>query len=384
MFEANSCGIISAIHDQSDDINRGVDRKVEVLDFETKANSQGAGDQGMMFGYATNETDNYMPLALDLAHKLLLELAVLRRENKEMTYLRPDAKSQVTLEYNDNNVPIRITDIVISTQHDDFDADEKAIEFVKERFKDNVKINFSAHQKYFTEAVNFLKENNIKLNGVILDLGVSSRQLDSSQIGLSYRSEMPLDMRFRRSDDKISAKEFLNETNAEDIADVLRKFGEEPAAWKIAQAIHNKSKTKKIETTLDLKNIIEDEIPQVFVVKTLTRVFQALRIFVNNEMDELEKALSGYTDILIEGGRIVVLTYHSIEDRIVKYSFRDEMKDCICPPFVPKCICDKEQRLKIITRKPIVPGKLELENNKRSRSAKLRVAERVLSTKKMN
>jgi 16S rRNA (cytosine1402-N4)-methyltransferase len=266
----------------------------------------------------------------------------------------------------------------------DFDADEKAIEFVKERFKDNVKINFSAHQKYFTEAVNFLKENNIKLNGVILDLGVSSRQLDSSQIGLSYRSEMPLDMRFRRSDDKISAKEFLNETNAEDIADVLRKFGEEPAAWKIAQAIHNKSKTKKIETTLDLKNIIEDEIPQVFVVKTLTRVFQALRIFVNNEMDELEKALSGYTDILIEGGRIVVLTYHSIEDRIVKYSFRDEMKDCICPPFVPKCICDKEQRLKIITRKPIVPGKLELENNKRSRSAKLRVAERVLSTKKMN
>jgi S-adenosylmethionine synthetase len=132
MFEANSCGIISAIHDQSDDINRGVDRKVEVLDFETKANSQGAGDQGMMFGYATNETDNYMPLALDLAHKLLLELAVLRRENKEMTYLRPDAKSQVTLEYDDNNVPIRITDIVISTQHDDFDADEKMLAKIKQ------------------------------------------------------------------------------------------------------------------------------------------------------------------------------------------------------------------------------------------------------------
>ncbi|MBK6340475.1 MAG: methionine adenosyltransferase [Bacteroidetes bacterium] len=132
MFEANSCGIISAIHDQSDDINRGVDRKVEVLDFETKANSQGAGDQGMMFGYATNETDNYMPLALDLAHKLLLELAVLRRENKEMTYLRPDAKSQVTLEYNDNNVPIRITDIVISTQHDDFDADEIMLAKIKQ------------------------------------------------------------------------------------------------------------------------------------------------------------------------------------------------------------------------------------------------------------
>jgi S-adenosylmethionine synthetase len=117
MFEANSCGIFSAIHEQSSDINQGVDKK--------KKEEQGAGDQGMMFGYASNETDDYMPLALDLAHKILIELASLRRENKEIKYLRPDAKSQVTLEYDDNNRPVRIDAIVVSTQHDDFDAEAK-------------------------------------------------------------------------------------------------------------------------------------------------------------------------------------------------------------------------------------------------------------------
>src|ERR1700741_336817 len=117
MFEANSCGILSAIHEQSSDINQGVDKK--------KKEEQGAGDQGMMFGYATNETEDYMPMALDLAHKLLQELASLRKENKEITYLRPDAKSQVTLEYDDHHKPARIDAIVISTQHDDFDTEEK-------------------------------------------------------------------------------------------------------------------------------------------------------------------------------------------------------------------------------------------------------------------
>lgn len=123
MFEANSCGILSAIHDQSADINQGVDR--------SNPEEQGAGDQGMMFGYASNETDNYMPLALDLAHKLLIELAVLRRENKEITYLRPDAKSQVTIEYNDDHQPIRIDSIVISTQHDDFDEEATMLAKIK-------------------------------------------------------------------------------------------------------------------------------------------------------------------------------------------------------------------------------------------------------------
>ena len=124
MFEANSCGILSAIHEQSSDINQGVDRK--------KKEEQGAGDQGMMFGYATNETEHYMPLALDLAHNLLIELAAIRREkNSKMPYLRPDAKSQVTLEYDDNNQPVRIDAIVISTQHDDFDSEAKMLAKIK-------------------------------------------------------------------------------------------------------------------------------------------------------------------------------------------------------------------------------------------------------------
>jgi S-adenosylmethionine synthetase len=124
MFEANSCGVLSAIHEQSQDINQGVDK--------TTKEEQGAGDQGMMFGYATNETEDYMPLALNLSHQLLQELAVLRRENKEITYLRPDAKSQVTLEYDDNNKPVRIDSIVISTQHDDFDEEAKMLAKIKE------------------------------------------------------------------------------------------------------------------------------------------------------------------------------------------------------------------------------------------------------------
>jgi S-adenosylmethionine synthetase len=132
MFEANSCGILSAIHEQSADINRGVDRNAKKQDFETKANAQGAGDQGMMFGYATKETDNYMPLALDLAHKILQELSKTRRAGKELTYLRPDAKSQVTIEYDDDNQPIRIDTIVVSTQHDDFDKDAKMLAKIKD------------------------------------------------------------------------------------------------------------------------------------------------------------------------------------------------------------------------------------------------------------
>ena len=124
MFEANSCGVLSSIHEQSPDINRGVERQ--------SPEDQGAGDQGMMFGYATNETDNFMPLALDLSHRILLELAKVRKEGKTMDYLRPDAKSQVTIEYSDDNKPIRIDSIVVSTQHDDFDADEKMLKTISE------------------------------------------------------------------------------------------------------------------------------------------------------------------------------------------------------------------------------------------------------------
>ncbi|RCU44103.1 methionine adenosyltransferase [Chryseobacterium lacus] len=132
MFNGDSCGVISAIHEQSPDINQGVDRVSEDADFETRANAQGAGDQGMMFGYATNETENYMPLALDLAHSILKELSALRKENGAIQYLRPDAKSQVTIEYSDNHKPVRIDSIVVSTQHDEFGSDEAMLAKIRQ------------------------------------------------------------------------------------------------------------------------------------------------------------------------------------------------------------------------------------------------------------
>lgn len=158
MFEANSCGILSAIHEQSADINRGVDRKTKD-DFESRANAQGAGDQGMMFGYACRETDNYMPLPLELAHTLLRELSAIRREGKVMKYLRPDAKSQVTIEYNDNNQPVRIDAIVISTQHDDFASDAVMLKTIKE---DVIKILVPRVMKKLPKRVQVLFNDKIK------------------------------------------------------------------------------------------------------------------------------------------------------------------------------------------------------------------------------
>lgn len=148
MFEANSCGVLSAIHEQSQDINQGVDRQ--------NKEDQGAGDQGMMFGYATNETEDYMPLALNLSHNILKELAALRRENKEITYLRPDAKSQVTLEYDDNNRPVRIDAIVVSTQHDDFDEEQKMLAKIK---KDIIQILIPRVKKSYPQYAHLFNEN---------------------------------------------------------------------------------------------------------------------------------------------------------------------------------------------------------------------------------
>lgn len=160
MFNGDSCGVISAIHEQSPEINQGVDKDTVSEDFEIRAQKQGAGDQGMMFGYATAETDNYMPLALDLAHSILKELSALRRENKEITYLRPDAKSQVTIEYSDDHIPQRIDTIVISTQHDDFDEDEVMLEKIKKDIKEILIPRVIAGQKpdiqkLFTDQIHF-------------------------------------------------------------------------------------------------------------------------------------------------------------------------------------------------------------------------------------
>ena len=175
MFEAKSCGVLSAIHEQSPDINQGVDRG--------KPEEQGAGDQGMMFGYAVNETENYMPLALDLSHALLRELAALRRENKEITYLRPDAKSQVTLEYSDDNKPVRVNTIVISTQHDDFDTEKKMLQKIKE---DIVKILIPRVIKKYPQYASFFDDKiiyHINPTGIFViggphgDTGLTGRKI---------------------------------------------------------------------------------------------------------------------------------------------------------------------------------------------------------------
>ncbi|MFJ1430226.1 methionine adenosyltransferase [Capnocytophaga canimorsus] len=175
MFEAKSCGVLSAIHEQSPDINQGVDRK--------NPEEQGAGDQGMMFGYATNETENYMPLALDLSHVLLRELAEIRRENNEITYLRPDAKSQVTLEYSDDNKPQRINTIVISTQHDSFDTEEKMLQKIKE---DIIKILIPRVIKKYPQYARFFDDNiiyHINPTGIFViggphgDTGLTGRKI---------------------------------------------------------------------------------------------------------------------------------------------------------------------------------------------------------------
>lgn len=175
MFEANSCGILSAIHEQSPDINQGVDK--------ANPEEQGAGDQGMMFGYATNETENYMPLALDLSHKLLQELAELRRENNQITYLRPDSKSQVTLEYNDNNKPERIKTIVISTQHDDFGPEAEMLKKIEQDIKLILIPRIVAKYPHYSHLFNSAIEYHINPTGIFViggphgDTGLTGRKI---------------------------------------------------------------------------------------------------------------------------------------------------------------------------------------------------------------
>ncbi len=212
--------------------------------------------------------------------------------------------------------------------------------------------------------------------GIFADLGVSSFQLDNKDSGFSYRYEAKLDLRMNKSQG-VPASEIVNNFSEEELADIIYNFGEERKSRLIARNIVKERVNEKIKSTTDLKRIIEQSVPQKHLNKTLSRVFQALRIFVNNELDELKEFLEKSVELIKEKGRIVILTYHSLEDRIVKEFFNYESLDCICPPEIPVCVCEKERRLKVLTRKAISPSKEEVENNPRARSAKLRAAERV-------
>lgn len=255
------------------------------------------------------------------------------------------------------------------------DVDKDAFSFSSVKFSDDKR--FRLYNYNFTEIDTMARiESVMKYDGIFADLGVSSFQLDNADSGFTYRSEAKLDLRMDKTK-KLNAAELLNTFSEENIAQILFEFGEEKNSRQIAKRICEIRSIKKIETTFDLSSIIEKLTPQKYLTKTLSRVFQALRIYVNNELENLKMFLTKSVDLLQSGGRIVILTYHSLEDRIVKESFKYETLDCICPKEYPVCKCDKVKRLKLITKKPLIPSEIEIQNNRRARSAKLRVAEAV-------
>ncbi len=256
------------------------------------------------------------------------------------------------------------------------DRDIDAIEAVTERlapFSDRVEIvksNFSN-----------LKEilNGRKPDGVLIDLGISSHQIDVAERGFSYNADAPLDMRMNR-DDPISAYDIVNTYLEEQLADLIFRYGEERFSRRIARNIIEARKVKPINTTLELVSIITDAIPPKLREKgsnPAKRTFQAIRIEVNGELEIIPPTVTDIAECLNEGGRMAIITFHSLEDRLVKQTVNDLSKGCTCPPSFPVCVCGKKPILKQISRKPILPSERELEENKRSHSAKLRVAEKL-------
>ncbi len=218
-----------------------------------------------------------------------------------------------------------------------------------------------------------------KLSGAVLDLGVSSYQLDCRERGFSYMEDAPLDMRMNPEDPQ-SAYDVINTYSEEDLAKIFFSYGEEKFSRKIARIIAERRQNKPIETTLELVDIIKAAIPEKFRQKgshPAKRVFQAVRIEVNGELRDLKGALDDFFDSLEKGGRLAVITFHSLEDRIVKNAFNEYATGCTCPKDFPICVCGKTPRGKVITRKPILPGQEEYDNNKRSKSAKLRIVEKL-------
>lgn len=216
------------------------------------------------------------------------------------------------------------------------------------------------------------------INGALLDLGVSSHQLDDGERGFSYRQDAPLDMRMSQSGP--TAADLVNSASREELARILREYGEEPYAWAIAGRIVRQREQKPFATTLELADAIASALPPAVRRKDKNpsrRSFQAIRIAVNGEMDALSEGLDEIFDLLAPGGRFAIITFHSLEDRLVKNRFRQWATACTCPPEYPVCVCGGKAKAKLITRKPIEAAPDELESNRRSRSAKLRVIEKL-------
>ena len=220
-----------------------------------------------------------------------------------------------------------------------------------------------------------------EVNGILLDLGVSSYQLDNPERGFTYRTDAPLDMRMDRSS-ALSARDIVNTYPEEELVRILREYGEERCAARIAANIVRERKKKPLETTGELSSIVRASIPAKMREKGGNpdkRTFQAIRIACNRELDVLRDSLDTMIDLLAPGGRLCVITFHSLEDRIVKNAFRRNENPCTCPPEFPVCVCGKKSKGRVITRKAIAPGAEELKTNRRSASAKLRVFEKTES-----
>ncbi len=259
------------------------------------------------------------------------------------------------------------------------DKDEDALKAAGERlapYKDRVTF---IHDDY-KNLVNELDSIGVgKVDGILLDLGVSSYQLDNAERGFSYMKDAPLDMRMDRSQ-RISAHEVVNGYTESELARILFDYGEEKLARQIARNIVRARSEKPIETTLELAKIVEDTYPAKTRWKfghPAKRTFQAIRIEVNDELSSLGEAVTAMARRLEKGGRMAVITFHSLEDRIVKSVFKELSLACTCPPDFPVCVCGKVQEVELVNKKPITASEEELENNSRSQSAKLRVIEKL-------
>ena len=217
-----------------------------------------------------------------------------------------------------------------------------------------------------------------RVDGILLDLGVSSHQLDTAERGFSYNFDAPLDMRMSQSG--LSAYDIVNTYSVEDITRILREFSEEKFAYRIAQNIEKARQQKPVETTFELVEIIKQSIPAAARREgghPAKRTFQALRIAVNQELDHLSICLDDAFERLAPGGRFAVITFHSLEDRIVKTGMAEFARGCTCPPDFPVCVCGKKPQIRLVSRKPILPSEEEVRDNPRARSAKLRAAEKL-------
>lgn len=257
------------------------------------------------------------------------------------------------------------------------DRDPDAIATVRQRFKENE--NSIVIKGNYSDMKSLLFQRGIRqVDGVLLDIGVSSHQLDTAERGFSFHEDAPLDMRMSQSG--ASAADLVNNLSQKELSKIIYTYGEEKYADSISRAIVKYREEKPIETTFELADIIRNSVPERVrrAGHPARKTFQALRIEVNGELDALEKGLDEAFELLCEGGRLAVITFHSLEDRIVKQKMTSWYQGCTCPKDFPVCVCGNKPKAKPVTRKPIVANSQELSTNPRSRSAKLRICEKIL------